>query len=88
MKPFLSIALSAVAVSGAFLDDGAITGRIESELLDGEGIWTADIIHVETVQGVVHLSGYAATERNRQRAGEVAQSIAGVKQVENDIRVR
>ena len=88
MKPFLSIALSAVALSGAFLDDAAITGRIESELLDGEGIWTADIIHVETVRGVVHLSGYAATERNRQRAGDVAQSVAGVTKVENDIRVR
>jgi osmotically-inducible protein OsmY len=88
MKPFLSIALSAVALSGAFLDDGAITGRIESGLLDGEGIWSSDIIHVETVHGVVHLSGYAASEHGRQRAGEVAQSVAGVEQVENDIRVR
>ena len=70
------------------LDDSAITAKIESELLDGEGIWSSDIIRVETVQSVVYLRGYAASEHNRQRAGEIAESIAGVKGVENNVRVR
>ena len=73
---------------GEYLDDTAITAQIETELLDGEGIWSSDIIRVETVQGVVHLRGYVTTEHHRQRAGQIAQSIAGVKDVENDLSVR
>jgi osmotically-inducible protein OsmY len=34
------------------------------------------------------LSGYAAAEHARQRAGEIARSVAGVKLVNNDIRIR
>jgi hyperosmotically inducible periplasmic protein len=76
------------ANSGEPLDDEAITTRIETEILGGEGIWYADSIHVETVQGVVHLSGYAAAERNRQRADGIARSVAGMNRVNNDIRIR
>jgi osmotically-inducible protein OsmY len=43
---------------------------------------------VKTVQGVVQLSGLAKSEQDRSRAGQIAQSVAGVKQVQNDIRVR
>jgi len=46
------------------------------------------LVRVETIQGVVHLRGYAVTEQHRQRAGKIAESVAGVKQVDNDIRVR
>ena len=74
--------------TGEQLDDMAITTKVETELLDGEGIWSSDIIRVETVQGVVHLSGFAASEHGRQRAGEIARSVAGVSQVDNDLRVR
>jgi osmotically-inducible protein OsmY len=37
---------------------------------------------------VVYLRGYVTTEHHRQRPGEIARSVAGVKQVDNDIRVR
>jgi hyperosmotically inducible protein len=83
-----AILLAAYAASPAYADDAAITTQIEAALLDGEGIWSSDIIRVQTIQGMVYLRGYAAAERNRQRAGEIAQSVEGVKQVENDIRVR
>jgi osmotically-inducible protein OsmY len=73
---------------GEYIDDAAITTKIESGLLAGEGIWSSDIIHVDTVQGVVHLDGYAADQHARERAGEVARSVAGVKLVNNDLRVR
>lgn len=73
---------------GEYLDDAAITRRIETELLEGEGIWTSDIIRVETAEGMVHLSGYAVSEHNRQRAGKIAASVPGVREAENDIRVR
>lgn len=95
----VAVALSAVLLGGCaaspshestgeHLDDMAITTKIETELLDGEGIWSSDIIRVETVQGVVHLSGFAASEHGRQRAGEIARSVAGVEQVDNGLRVR
>ncbi len=96
-------ALSAAALSAALagagvasgnesttqnVEDTTITTQIETELLSGEGIWSSDIIRVETVQGMVHLRGYATTERDRRRAGQIAESVAGVKGVENDIRIR
>jgi osmotically-inducible protein OsmY len=74
--------------TGEYIDDAAITTKVESGLLAGEGIWSSDIVHVATVRGVVHLDGYAADEHARERAGEVARSVAGVKLVNNDLRVR
>jgi hyperosmotically inducible protein len=104
MKAFISLrAVSAVALSavllgacaaspsrestGQYIDDTTITTKVKSELLASEGVWSSDM-SVKTVQGVVQLSGLAKSEQDRSRAGEIAQSVAGVKQVQNDIRVR
>lgn len=104
MKAFVSrSALSAVVLSaallggcaaspahdstGQYLDDTTITTRVNTELLASEGPWSTDI-RVETVQGVVQLRGFATAEQDRQRAGEIAQSVAGAAQVNNDIRIR
>jgi osmotically-inducible protein OsmY len=37
---------------------------------------------------VVQLSGSAKSEQDRQRAGQIAQSVGGVTQVDNQIRVQ
>ena len=104
MKTFISrSAVSAVALSaallggcaaspthestGQYIDDATITTKVKSKLLGNEGVWSTDL-SVKTVQGVVQLSGFARSEQDRSRAGEVAQSVAGVKQVDNQIRVQ
>jgi hyperosmotically inducible periplasmic protein len=94
MKTFRLAVLSAAILAAvsparaASADDDAITSQVEAGLLDGEGIWSSDIIRVETIESVVYLRGKVSAERDRQRAGEVAQSVAGVQQVVNDLRVR
>ena len=40
------------------------------------------------MQGTVQLSGFAASAIERQRAGEIARAVPGVRSVRNDIVVR
>jgi osmotically-inducible protein OsmY len=45
-------------------------------------------ISVETFQGVVQLSGFVDTSEARSRATQVAQGVAGVKDVKNELELR
>src|SRR5260370_38916031 len=73
--------------TGQYIDDTAITAKVKSELLGTGGLPSSNI-SVRTDRGVVQLSGFATSEKDRLRAGEIAQSVAGVQQVDNAIRVR
>ena len=73
--------------TGQYLDDATITTKVKSKLLGSEGVRSSDV-SVKTVHGVVQLSGSAKSEQDRQRAGQIAQSVAGVTQVDNQIRVQ
>jgi osmotically-inducible protein OsmY len=98
MKTSLSIALSAALLvacaaspahesTGQYLDDTTITTKVKTELLTAKDVSASDI-SVETVQGEVHLRGLAGSEAERQRAAEIAGSVSGVKEVQNDIQVK
>jgi hyperosmotically inducible protein len=73
--------------TGQYLDDATVTAKVKTELLAKEGV-NASNISVETRKGEVQLGGFAGTQREKQRAAEIARSIAGVKEVHNDILVR
>jgi hyperosmotically inducible periplasmic protein len=45
-------------------------------------------IGVETMQDVVQLSGFVDSAQTKARAGEVARSVKGVREVKNDLVVR
>jgi len=45
-------------------------------------------ISVETVKGVVHLTGSADTRAEADKAAAIARGVAGVKSVVNDIHVK
>jgi hyperosmotically inducible periplasmic protein len=45
-------------------------------------------IGVETMQDVVQLSGFVDSAQTKARAGEVARSAKGVREVKNDLVVR
>lgn len=55
---------------------------------------TADHFHnltwvdVDTNAGTIYLGGTAATEAQKARASELAQNVAGVKKVVNNIQVK
>ena len=47
-----------------------------------------DGVKVTAGNGVVQLSGFVNTSAQRNRAGEVASKVVGVKSVENNLTVK
>lgn len=43
---------------------------------------------VDTIDGTVYLKGSVATEAEKERAAQLARSVAGVRAVVNDLEVR
>lgn len=72
--------------AGTMLDDAAITAKVKTELI-GEKNVKARNIDVDTVAGVVVLSGYVDSQQEANRAGLVAKSVSGVVRVKNELRV-
>ena len=104
MKPFskhlltLYVAVSLVAVAGCastdskegtgeYFDDSVITTKVKASILDQPTLKVLDI-KVSTFKGVVSLSGLVSSAADITRASEVARHVAGVKLVQNDLRVK
>jgi hyperosmotically inducible protein len=73
--------------TGEYIDDAAITTKVKTALLQDPEVSGLDI-NVETFKGTVQLSGFANSERERQRAGTLARSVAGVQSIQNDIQLK
>jgi len=72
---------------GAYVDDATITAAIKARLLDDTTV-SAAAIKVETLQGVVILSGFAKSAAERARAEQIARSVRGVRSVQDSLIVR
>lgn len=72
---------------GEYVDDSTITARVKSRFAEDKTV-AATRIQVETLKGVVQLSGFATSEAEKQRAAQIAASVPGVKQVQNAVVVR
>lgn len=72
---------------GEYVDDATITTRVKSRFAEDKTV-AATRIQVETLKGVVQLSGFATSETERQRAAQIAAAVPGVKQVQNAVEVR
>ncbi len=77
----------AAQTTGGAIDDTTITAKVKSALVDSSDTKAGDI-KVETRGGVVLLSGFVANEAEKAAATRVAQSVDGVKSVNNSISVR
>lgn len=73
--------------TGEFIDDRAISTKVKTSLLADKDV-SGTAINVDVVKGVVQLSGFVKSEQERQKAGQLARAVAGVKEVKNDIRLR
>ncbi|HEU4459101.1 MAG TPA: BON domain-containing protein [Methylibium sp.] len=73
--------------TGQYVDDATITSRVKASFAKDKEV-SAMRINVETLNGLVQLSGFAASEAERQRAAELAGSVPNVKSVRNNILVR
>lgn len=72
---------------GAYVDDATITTAIKAKYVEDKSV-AATSIKVETLNGVVQLSGFARTETEKQQAGTLARNVRGVREVRNNILVR
>lgn len=73
--------------TGEYIDDTAITAKVKAKLLEDKQT-SALAIKVVTYKGVVQLSGFANSVAEKMRAEELAESVPGVKSVQNDVSVK
>lgn len=73
--------------TGTYIDDKAISTKVEAQLAR-DSITQAIQVEVETYKGVVQLSGFVDSVDKIERAEEIARSVAGVKDVQNDLQLR
>jgi hyperosmotically inducible periplasmic protein len=72
---------------GAYVDDTALTTRVKAKFAADKTV-SAMSISVETLKGVVQLSGFAKSGEEKAMAERLARDTSGVTGVRNDIIVR
>lgn len=72
---------------GETIDDSVVTAKVKVALI-GDPVTKARQISVETLHGVVQLSGFVDSEAERAQATVVAKGVAGVHEVRNDLAVK
>ena len=75
------------AKAGMAIDDAAITTKVKAAIFAEPGLKSLQI-SVDTVKGVVTLSGSVDTQQSSNRAKQLAGAVAGVNDVENRLAVK
>lgn len=72
---------------GSYIDDTTITTQVKARFAEDKVV-SAMSIQVETLKGVVQLSGFAKSSAERETAEAIARDVRGVTRVVNNILVR
>jgi hyperosmotically inducible periplasmic protein len=72
---------------GAYIDDTTLTTRVKAKFAD-DTVVSAMAISVQTLKGVVQLSGFAKSQTEKDMAEKLARETSGVMAVHNAIVVR
>ncbi|MGN1055926.1 MAG: BON domain-containing protein [Comamonas sp.] len=72
---------------GSYVDDAGITAAVKAKFAEDKTV-AATAISVETMKGVVQLSGFAKSQAEKDRAAALARDVKGVTSVRNSIVVR
>jgi hyperosmotically inducible periplasmic protein len=72
---------------GAYIDDSTLTTRVKGKFA-ADPVVSAMSISVETLKGMVQLSGFAKSPEEKSKAEMLARNTSGVQSVRNDIIVR
>jgi len=65
-----------------FVNDSGITAEVKTKLANNPDTKAKDI-HVDTIDGVVRLSGIISSEKERITANNIASKVKGVRRVDN-----
>jgi hyperosmotically inducible protein len=74
--------------AGDYVDDASITTSVKAKIASDAGLGTATQVSVETMQGVVQLSGFVDKADQKTKAERLARDVKGVHGVRNNIVVR
>jgi hyperosmotically inducible protein len=80
-------AMSGRETSGEYVDDSTITAKVKGDIFNDPTLKVMEI-NVETFQDVVQLSGFVDSRASKERAGQIARSVAGVRDVKDNLVVR
>ena len=72
---------------GQYVDDATVTTQVKARMAEDPAV-SALRISVETLNGTVQLSGFAASQAEKDRAAATARGVNGVREVRNNIVVR
>jgi osmotically-inducible protein OsmY len=73
--------------TGQYVDDTVITTKVKSALLGDDVVKSFDV-GVETMKGVVQLSGFVNSSAQKSAAERDAAAVTGVKSVKNNLIVK
>jgi hyperosmotically inducible periplasmic protein len=73
--------------TGEYVDDATISTKVRAEIIRDPNLKMGQV-GVETMQGVVQLTGFVDSQAASAQAAQVARSVKGVKEVKNSIVVR
>ncbi|MDI1309855.1 MAG: BON domain-containing protein [Methylotenera sp.] len=69
------------------ITDATLTTKVKTDLLTEAGLKSSDI-SVNTLDGVVTLTGTTDTQENSDRAKQIASEVTGVKNVLNQLTLK
>src|SRR5471032_927813 len=75
------------AAAGEMVADSVITTKVKADLVKEPKLKSLDV-HVDTVNGVVTLTGFVPSQSEADRAVQVARGVKGVSQVQNTLQVK
>ena len=73
--------------AGTAMEDTTITAKVKADFLAESGLKSSDI-SVDTVKGVVTLTGTTDTQENSDKAKKIASDVSGVKSVVNQLKLK
>jgi osmotically-inducible protein OsmY len=73
--------------AGAYASDSSITAKVKAKFVE-DPVVSAMRLNVDTMNGVVQVSGFAKSAEEERRALQLARSVEGVKSVRDSIEVR
>src|SRR5262245_18829406 len=73
--------------AGEYVDDSVLTTKVKAALLEKKNLKSLDI-SVESTDGVVTLSGKAASSAQIKQAVATAKHVKGVKDVHNALKLK
>lgn len=69
------------------IDDSVITAKIKADLIKAPDLTSSDV-HVETVKGVVMLTGSVPSADQIDQVAQLARKVDGVTDVKNDLQTK